>query len=844
MKGSEERFVRFMEGSKKRFVIPVYQRNYDWKIEHCKQLYDDLIKVARQGRKSHFFGSIVSVYNPDGHQDEFQIIDGQQRLTTVSLLFLAMYNLIRKATVVPQSTNLGEQLYEVFLIDKWQPQDTRIKLRPIKSDQLAFERLFDPGEDRITDSNITINYTYFYERVLREEISIDELFDAVSKLEIINITLNQDDNPQLIFESLNSTGLDLSEGDKIRNYVLMGLPTKQQEAFYEKYWSKIEYLSAFDVSAFVRDYLSVKQQSTPAISNVYFKFKEYVEDSEFSDIEIMLADLLQYAKKYEFLIKANTPWVQVNECIGRLNRVKTTVSRPFFMEIFRMKEEEKITNSELLIIFQAIENYVFRRNICDVPTNALNKIFLMLHNEIVRLDGTDANYFEKFKFILINKKESARFPDDEEFTDSLSVKNIYSMRGESKHYLFERLENVGTVETKDVYLHLDKGEYSIEHIMPQQLTTKWANALGEESERIHLVWLHRLANLTLTAYNSKYSNLPFEEKREMENGFKQSGLRMNQWIGQQSKWGEPELEERDRLIQAASLKIWPHLESSYNPPQKQFDTVTLDDDMVFTGKGISRFSLGGLEQSVDSWTDMYQRVLIQLHSEDKSILTRLAVCEDNAVDLSIHFSTDSSAFTSGREIDGNIFVWTGTDTQYKINILKKMFSLFDIDPTELVFYLRDDSTVEADESGRHAIRKKYWAFLLPSLREVTGIFNNVNPSRMNWINGYPGYSGIHVSCVANFDSARVELYLEMPSKERNKELFDFLHSRKDFIETNAHRAFNWVRNDDAKSSKILLTLNDVSVSNEADWQRMSRFHMEGCRVILESFGDLLTEYFS
>ena len=343
MKGSEERFVRFMEGSKKRFVIPVYQRNYDWKIEHCKQLYDDLIKVARQGRKSHFFGSIVSVYNPDGHQDEFQIIDGQQRLTTVSLLFLAMYNLIRKATVVPQSTNLGEQLYEVFLIDKWQPQDTRIKLRPIKSDQLAFERLFDSGEDRITDSNITINYTYFYERVLREEISIDELFDAVSKLEIINITLNQDDNPQLIFESLNSTGLDLSEGDKIRNYVLMGLPTKQQEAFYEKYWSKIEYLSAFDVSAFVRDYLSVKQQSTPAISNVYFKFKEYVEDSEFSDIEIMLADLLQYAKKYEFLIKANTPWVQVNECIGRLNRVKTTVSRPFFMEIFRMKEEEKIT---------------------------------------------------------------------------------------------------------------------------------------------------------------------------------------------------------------------------------------------------------------------------------------------------------------------------------------------------------------------------------------------------------------------------------------------------------------------------------------------------------------------
>lgn len=218
---------------------------------------------------------------------------------------------------------------------------------------------------------------------------MDELFDAVCRLEIINISLNHEDNPQLIFESLNSTGLDLSEGDKIRNYVLMGLKTEFQNKYYEKYWNKIEEFTGYDVSAFVRDYLSVKQQSTPNINGVYAAFKRYMEDSAGDDVELLLKDLLDYAKRYALLLRGDSADERLNGCIYRLNRLSTSVTRPFLLEVLRLREKGMVTADELCVIFQTTESYIFRRMICDLPTNALNKIFLMLHREIVRMDGSE-----------------------------------------------------------------------------------------------------------------------------------------------------------------------------------------------------------------------------------------------------------------------------------------------------------------------------------------------------------------------------------------------------------------------------------------------------------------------
>lgn len=379
MKGSETKLLEYMEGAKKRFVIPVYQRNYDWKTENCKQLYDDLIKVVKNSRKSHFFGSIVSSYLPNGRYTEYLVIDGQQRLTTVSLLLLAMFRLIKEGKVVPKTETMAQEIFEDYLVDKHQPKETRVKLKPVKNDRSAFEKLFDVDDEKDKQSNLTYNYEYFYNRIQKEEISIEELYDALFALEIINIELTSDDDPQLIFESLNSTGMALSEGDKIRNYILMGLPASLQNDYYEKYWNRIELCTNYDVSLFVRDYLSVKQQAIPSMSKIYVTFKAYVEEKGL-ETEPLLIELLEYAKFYDLLLKGKTTDKKLNACIYRLNRLETTITRPFFMEVLRMQKEGFLsTVDSVREIFLFTENYLFRRNICDLPTNALNKIFLMLH---------------------------------------------------------------------------------------------------------------------------------------------------------------------------------------------------------------------------------------------------------------------------------------------------------------------------------------------------------------------------------------------------------------------------------------------------------------------------------
>lgn len=846
MNGNAQKLIKYLDGASKRFIIPVYQRNYDWKMEHCKQLYDDLVKIIRQNRKSHFFGSIVSVQSESGTMEEFLIIDGQQRLTTISLLLLAIYHLLSSGKMVSRDHQLTDIILKKYLIDEYEPEEKRIKLKPIKNDQKAFGILFDQDEEYIPDSNLTINYRYFYDRIQHGELDIDELFDAICKLEIINISLNHEDNPQLIFESLNSTGLNLSEGDKIRNYILMGLPNDQQTKFYEKYWNRIESYTDYDVSSFVRDYLSIKQQSTPNMNSVYPTFKKYVEDAEVADIEPLLKDLLEYAKRYAFLIKGGHSDERLNSCIYRLNRLSTSVTRPFLLEVIRLSESGALTADELIEVFHFTESYLFRRAICDLPTNALNKIFLLLHREIIRFDGDESHYVEKFKYALLSKRERTRFPSDEEFAECMSTRNIYGMNPKNKLYLFERLENSETSETKDVWGHLDRGEYSIEHIMPQHLTAAWIVSLGDNYEAIHTNWLHRLANLTLTAYNSRYSNSPFAEKRDMPHGFKDSGLRINQWVGRKEQWGLPELEERDQLLKNTVIGIWPYPTSNYHPQKKQMDAIALDEDVILTGRVLSKYSFKGAEQPVASWADMYQQVITMLHSENKAVLTKLAVSQDPAVDLSLHFSMSPTSFNSCRQIDTDLYVWTGTDTQYKINNLRKIFAIFDVPESELVFYLKDEDNSETVAGNRYEIRKKYWEYTLPQLKNAfseNGLFENVNPVTSNWIAGFVGIPGIHIDCVANFDESRVELYLGMASKEKNKELFGFLFARKDNIEKVIGTQLIWSRMDDNKASKIHTFLPGVDISKDIDWPRMAKFHVDASKKLYLAFKEHLEQYF-
>lgn len=845
MKGSEERLVAYMQGANKRFMIPVYQRNYDWKRENCKRLYDDLVKVIRSKRKSHFFGSIVSVYNPDGINEEYLVIDGQQRLTTVSLLLLAIYNLLEQKRVTSEKTTLSERIYEQYLVDKWQDEDTRIKLKPVKNDRVAFEKLFHDMSEYIPESNLTINYQYFYDRIQKEEIKVDELFEAICRLEIINIKLNQDDNPQLIFESLNSTGVALSEGDKIRNFILMGLPTKEQNEYYENYWNKIEQYTGYDVSAFVRDYLSVKQQIIPAQSKVYFTFKAYVEDHEL-EIEALLQDLLDYAKWYWHLLYADTKnkaLKALDACIYRLNRLETTITRPFFLEVLRMHDEGKLSVSETTELFLLTENYLFRRTICNLPTNALNKIFLLLHKEILRYDGTEENYIEKFKYAILSKKERARFPDDAEFAQGFAERQMYFMNSKNKIYILERLENDGTKEDKDIYRHCDEGDYSIEHIMPQHLTPAWIKELGSGYEQIHEIWLHRIANLTLTAYNAKYSNNTFGDKKTRENGFLESGIRLNTYIAQREKWTLKELEERSEYLANKALQIWKQPDTNYQPAEKQLDSCSLDDDVTLIGRIIAKFSYKNVEQPVDSWIRMYESVLKILHTDDKSVLSKLAHTVADNNDISIYVSNRPEDLREALEIDDGIYVERNTGTGLKISLLRRFFKLYGADPEDLIFWLRNENEKgETDDSEeRYKIRKAYWAYALEHIKKACGEkgpFRNVNPTKYNWLNGSFGVSGFYICCVARYDSVRVTLVMDKKEKEQNKTAFDALIKHKEEIEKQLGIPLYWNRSEDKRASKVYCQLEHVSITNETDWLQMAKFQAEWSK----KFFDILVPY--
>ena len=385
LNGSAQPLVKFLDGAGKRFIIPVYQRNYDWKIDNCKQLLDDLIRVIQEKRESHFFGSIVSVANVHGATSELLIIDGQQRITTISLLFLAMVNLMEENILTATDPVLVQRIKMTYLVDQFAPDERKIKLKPIKDDSDAFEKLFKSPDDYNNASVVTRNYNYFFNRLKEENsISPDALFNAICSLIIIDISLDPyKDDAQLIFESLNSTGLDLSEGDKIRNYVLMGKDADTQEQLYYTYWNNIEKNTSFSVSDFIRHYLTGVLSRTPAINDVYNCFKMYVESNHI-DKQDLLKSLTEYSVYYKEITTASSHSVKVNIVLRRLNTLDMSVSYPYLLQLWDYKKKNNISEDDLTEVLFVLEIYIFRRLICGVPTNALNKIFTLLHRDCVK----------------------------------------------------------------------------------------------------------------------------------------------------------------------------------------------------------------------------------------------------------------------------------------------------------------------------------------------------------------------------------------------------------------------------------------------------------------------------
>jgi len=842
MKGNETMLLAYMEGKDKRYIIPVYQRRYNWRLENCQQLFDDLKKTIKNNKEHHFFGSLVSQVLPNGAIIDYHIIDGQQRLTTVSLLLLAICHLVKKGLVQSNAGNLDDEIMESYLISKWAKKEDRIKLRPVKEDREAYAKLID-GEpkDFIQSSNLTINYNFFRDQILKKEISVDDLYAAIKKLQIISVTLENGDDPQLIFESLNSTGLALTEGDKIRNYILMGLDPDTQEDYYDNYWVKIENCTGGNVSDFIRDYLSIKQQVTPVIDKVYQAFKKYAEDINIA-IKDLLTDLLKYARYFEKLRTGHSGLGDgvLDSCMDRLNRLQIIVTRPFFMEVLKLQEDGALSVDNVRDIFTITETYLFRRNICEVPTNALNKIFLNLNKDVIRFDKSTDNYVEKFKYALLAKKESGRFPDDEEFSKDLADKEVYQMRGRYKNYLFERFENYDTVEVKDVYKLLDEGTYSIEHVMPQTLTPWWTDELGEEAEEVHETWLHRLGNLTLTGYNSSMSNSSFPEKRDAPKGFNNSGLRLNAAIAKCDQWTAKEIENRnEEMVDKAANVIWPMPVTTYKPAEKELDSYSLDDESAnFTGRDIVKYSFQNVETKVSSWTDMYEHIIKFLHSKDKSVLSSLALSTSQNTDLGNYFSNDQSKLRETIKVDDQIYAEKNSSTTLKISVLKKLFPMYGFDPSDITFYLKDPTDNKKSDSTTD-IREQYWEYALPIIRKANayrGCFANVNPTRFSWVSGWFGIGGFNITCSMTARNATVTFTMRKKNVSKNNEAFDILYQHKDEIEKQLGVSLKWDNKESTKGCFISYVTEDANLKYRDKWGAMADFHAKWshrlCDVLL------------
>lgn len=831
------------------YIIPAYQRNYDWKQENCERLYNDLLALIKSNRYGHFFGSIVSVEAPGGAYRERLIIDGQQRLTTVSLLLLAMYTLLKSGELGALDSALEGDIRRC-LTDSFDDKNLKLKLKPIKYDLAVYEELFKSPEDAPLDSHLTINFNYFLTRLRLKEVPARQLFQAISKLIVIDVGLQQEDDPQLVFESLNSTGVALTEGDKIRNFVLMGLSPDVQEDFYERYWNRVEKCTDYDVSAFVRDWLSLKTSMIPSQSKVYIAFKDYKEKNN-PEIEHLLVDLLDYAELYELLLGKKTGVRELDSCIRRLNWLETTVTRPFFLEVLKLRKSGVLDWKSVAEIFQVTEAYLFRRMVCEVPTNALNKIFLTLHRDILRYDGTSDRYLDKFKYTMAAKKDRAVFPNDDEFRRKISERDVYKMNSKNRTYILERFECFGTIEAMDVYERLEEEDenerLSIEHIMPQHLTPAWAADLGDGYEEIHEKWLHRLANLTLSAsvYNSKYGNCRFSEKLTMENGFKASGVRLNKWISEQSKWGEEELETRDRNLCDQALEIWPMPKSDYKPAVKKLDEITLADDADLSGRTIAAYSLRGMEsQPVTRWIDMYVQVIRIMHSEDKSVIAKLALVNDPAkVEMSQYFAHEPNELRDACEIEPGLYAERNISTNTKMTILRKLFAAYHVDPDELVFSLREET--EKDEASlppRRQLRKRYWAYALDVIRAAnadSGVFSKASPSTDNWVDGFFGVPGAHLCAKANYDNAQVLIYMVGP---RAKAMYDFLAERKDKIEAEIGCPLNWNRGNSLKHSRVWIVDESIGLDNESNWRQMAEFHAKWVKKLYEVIVPLLRKW--
>lgn len=548
----------------RQFIVPIFQRNYSWQKSQYEQLWFDILRASKfKEKQNHFIGSIVYIDmgTPAGRPQQLLLIDGQQRLTTISILLCAIKDYVQKFNLETKLINLAK-IKNQFLYNSDEIDEDKYKLLLNVQDKETYIKLIDNTIFTVNKpaTNIIKCYEFFYEHIedfIKQDGQIDEIYAGIFKLSLVSISLDKDsDNPQMIFESMNSTGKDLSQTDLLRNYLLMDLTPEKQTRLYKTYWKPMEELFGEDIykndvnkfDYFIRDFLTLKSDTgyICKINNVYENFKRYYLDNNCEKFAV-LKDLFTYAKYYACIDLLQENDDELKLYWQEFKKLDSHVVYPFLLKLYDDYSRQILIKEDFKKILQVVISYLWRRAICEIPTNSLSKTFATLYQAVDKED-----YVNSIIKAFVFKSSYKRFPSDYEVREKLQTKDIYHFR--LRKYLLEALENYYHKEPID----LNTADYTIEHIMPQNIehNLSWQQMLGEDWQEVHSLYLHTLGNLTITGYNAEMSNKSFWEKVNGESGFKHSHLKLNESIAQCDVWNKKAIQRRTNILTDIILKIW------------------------------------------------------------------------------------------------------------------------------------------------------------------------------------------------------------------------------------------------------------------------------------------------
>jgi len=575
MVAKEGEILELLGGRNKCFYIPVYQRKYSWMEKHCIQLIQDIKFAVNNNLKTHFLGSIVYHNTDIGGISVYSIIDGQQRITTISLLLLAIANVVNEKRIENVDLNnediisTKEIIESYFYINPYK-KNLELKLKLTDEDSEYYRDLV-LNNHFSNENNIGRNYSYFYETLKDLNFSVlKSYYNVITHFIGVNVSLASDDDPQRIFESLNSKNLALEESDKIRNFIFMKVDYDEQKILYNDYWKKITN-NVEDVSKLIRFYLVLKTNEFVPENQLYYKFKDFMNNNQDINAKNVLQEILKYSGYMNRILNySKNSKLPYQQSLYRLNKLDMSTIYPLVFICMDALVDNKSSNNEINSndfdeIMMYIESFIVRRNFLKLSTSPLNKIFAFMPTEVYKLLEEGNSLKEAILLSLCNKTANSRFPKDAEFKSAFSTFELYNAKSPFRKYVLERLENYNHKEIIDVDNDISTGKLTIEHVMPQTLDEAWREYLGPNYEIIHQKYIDTIGNLTLTGYNSEYSNLIFIKKKTLpDKGFNYSSLYLNEYIKTQDEWGEKQINERALKLLDRAIEIWqyPSLENT------------------------------------------------------------------------------------------------------------------------------------------------------------------------------------------------------------------------------------------------------------------------------------------